>query len=84
MKKMNEQRNTFGINNYMDLRNLGLIEAAYKGLKEILILDEKIIGSKELNTILDTLRKWKEGMNKRYLAEGKVNMNDELTISNTN
>ena len=81
---MNEQRDTFGINNYMDLRNLGLIEAAYKGLKEILILDEKIIRSKELNAILDTLRKWKEELNKRYLAEGKASMNDELSMSNTN
>ena len=81
---MNEQRDTLGINNYMDLRNLGLIEAAYKGLKEILILDEKIIRSKELNAILDTLRKWKEELNKRYLAEGKVSMNDELSMSNTN
>ena len=81
---MNEQRDTLGINNYMDLRNLGLIEAAYKGLKEILILDEKIIRSKELNAILDTLRKWKEQLNKRYLAEGKVSMNDELSMSNTN
>lgn len=82
MKKMNEHQDKFGINNYMDLRNLGLIEAAYKGLKEILILDEKIVSSKELNAIIDTLRKWKEGLNKRYLAEGKVN--DELSLSNTN
>ena len=68
----------------MDLRNICLIEAAYKGLKEILILDEKIIRSKELNAILDTLRKWKEELNKRYLAEGKASMNDELSMSNTN
>lgn len=84
MKKMNEHQDKFGISNYMDLRNLGLIEAAYKGLKEILILDEKIIGSKKLNAILDTLRKWKEKLNKRYLAEGKVTVNDKLSMSNTN
>ena len=79
---MNEKQDKFGINTYMDLRNLGLIEAAYKGLKEIFILDEKIVRSKELNTILGTLRKWKEELNKRYLAEGKVN--NELSMSNTN
>ena len=68
----------------MDLRNLGLIEAAYKGLKDIFILDEKIIKSQELSALLDTLRKWKEKLNKNYLAEGKVTMNDELTLNNTN
>ena len=81
---MNEKQDKAGINKYLDLRNLGLIEAAYKVLKEILVMDEKIIRSKELNAILDTLRRWKEELNKRYLAEGKVNGKDELSISNTN
>ena len=84
MKKINEKRDKAGINKYLDLRNLGLIEAAYKGLKEILIVDEKIIRSQELSALLDTLRKWKDGLNKRYLAEGKVTVNDKLTMSNTN
>jgi len=81
---MAEKFNKVGINRYIDLRNLGLIEGAYKGLKEILILDENTIKSRELSDLLDTLRKWKEKLNKMYLAEGKVDVNDELSISNTN
>lgn len=81
---MAEKSNKVGINRYIDLRNLGLIEGAYKGLKEILILDENTIKSRELSGLLDTLRKWKEKLNKMYLAEGKVDVNDELSISNTN
>ena len=81
---MSENFNKPGISGYTDLRNLGLIEAAYKGLKEILILDEKTVKSQELNMLLDTLRKWKEELNRRYLAEGKTKVSDELSMSNTN
>jgi hypothetical protein len=79
---MTDKFNKVGINRYIDLRNLGLIEASIKGLKEILLLDEEIIKWEELNAIINSLRKWKEELNKRYLAEGKVN--DELSLSNTN
>lgn len=81
---MTEKLDKVGINKYLDLRNLGLIEAAYKALKEILIIDEKIIKWEELNTLIGKLRMWKEELNRRYLAEGKINVNDELSMSNTN
>ncbi len=56
------------IHTYIDLKNLGLIVAAYEVLKQVFVIDEEILKWSELNAITAQLNTWKDELGKKYQA----------------
>lgn len=65
---MTENTVQTGVNKFIDLKNLGLIVAAYEVLKQVFVIDEDILKWSELNSITAQLNTWKDELGKKYQA----------------